>query len=103
MITKEMLENEFYDVRGVADKMGKSVRQINTLASEGRFEGAFKIWQGWLIPKSAVENFVYKQRGFPKGTHTRAARTKKEVDDWLTRAGYAAEGTTGEAESRSED
>ena len=91
MITKEMLEKEFYSIKEVAEKMGKSIRQINTLAAEGRFEGAFKFSQGWLIPKTALDKFVYKPRGFAKGTHTKKIKAKRELADWLER--YESQGT----------
>lgn len=91
MITKEMLEKEFYDAKEAAIKLGVGVNQISKWATQGRFEGAFKIWQGWLFPKSAVDNFQRKPQG-NFTNHKRKSNTKQEVTQWLEAVGYGGNG-----------
>lgn len=68
MITKEALETEFYSTREAAIKLNVGINQIAKWAAQNRFEGAFKIWQAWIIPKASVDNFQRKPRGFPKAS-----------------------------------
>lgn len=88
MVTKEILENEFYSNAETAHILSVGAERVRQLCSGGRFEGAFKFGDTWLIPKEAVDNFKRKPRGFPKGTHKRGSKTQREINGWLKEAGY---------------
>ncbi len=92
MITEIDIREEYYDNAGASKKLNIGGERIRQLCSEGRFEGAFKLNGGWLIPKEAVNNFQRKPRGFPKGTHRRTDKAKQEVTQWLEAAGYGGNG-----------
>ncbi len=44
---------EYLSIRETADKWGVSGRWVQVLCSEGRIEGASRIGNMWVIPKSA--------------------------------------------------
>ena len=90
MITKEMLETEFYNILQATKILGVNRHRISVLLSQNRFEGAFKFSDAWLIPKSAVDNFERKPQG-NFTNHKRGSKAKRELADWLER--YESQGT----------
>lgn len=89
MITRNELNINFYSKKGTAQKLGVSVRRVEQLLKEGRFENAFTFSGTWFIPKASVDNFQRKPRGIPKGTHKYGDKLKREVSQWLEAAGYS--------------
>lgn len=51
--------------------LGLSTVRINVLLNQGRFEGAEKIGNYWVIPREAVENFKRLPPGVKPKTPTR--------------------------------
>ena len=58
METRDILEKDFYNGVQAAQKLGVNKSRIYALAAQGRFEGAFKAWDSWLIPKLSVDNLL---------------------------------------------
>lgn len=90
MITKDELNTNFYSKKRVAQQLGVSIRRVEQLLTQGRFEGAFRFANVWLIPKEAVDNFQRKPQG-NFTNHKRKASAKQEVSQWLHAAGYGEE------------
>lgn len=87
METRDILEKDFYNGVQAAQKLGVNKSRIYALAAQGRFEGAFKAWDSWLIPKLSVDNFQRKPQG-NFTNHRRTSDIKYEVSQWLEAAGY---------------
>ena len=58
-----MLEG-FITAKEAAVMLNRTSDYIRKLCANGEFEGAYKFGATWIIPKSAVENFSPKPRGF---------------------------------------
>lgn len=67
MITEEILRREFYSGPEVAVLLGVKNSRMRQLCLAGRFAGAFKFGDTWLIPREAVENFTRLKPGKKKG------------------------------------
>ena len=67
MITEEMLKNEFYNGPEVACLLSVNNSRIRQLCLAGRFSGAFKFGDTWLIPRVSVENYTRLKPGKKRG------------------------------------
>lgn len=63
MITEASLKREFYSGPEVADLLHVNNSRIRQLCLAGRFLGAFKFGDTWLIPRKAVENYTRLKPG----------------------------------------
>ena len=66
MITENMLRAEFYSGPEVARLIKVNNSRVRQLCLSGRFSGAFKFGDTWLIPREAVENYTRLKPGKKK-------------------------------------
>ena len=66
MITEAMLKNEFYCGPEVARLLNVNNSRIRQICLAGRFSGAFKFGDTWLIPRKSVENYTRLKPGKKK-------------------------------------
>lgn len=74
MVTEEDIRKEYVNAHEAAAIIGVNNSRIRQICIEGRFQGAFKVGETWLIPRNLVENYTKKKTG-PK------VRTKKSESD----------------------
>ncbi len=67
--------NNFVSVSEAAEILGIDRSRVGRLCREGRFEGATKIGEAWIIPREAVLNHTHLKPG-PK---TKAARREEDA------------------------
>ena len=89
---KRVLETEYCSTEEAAQSLRVSRGRVNQFCMGGRIQGAFKIRDTWFIPINSIELVVRKPQG-NFTNHKRGSKLKREVDDWLTRAGYATGGS----------
>ena len=63
MITQEEINRDYLDTPSAAHELNISDARIRRLCLDGRFEGALKAGQAWLIPKSSLKTFRHQKRG----------------------------------------
>ena len=74
MVTEEDIRKEYVNAHEAAAIIGVNNSRIRQICIEGRFQGAFKVGETWLIPRNTVENYTKKKTG-PK------IRIKKSASD----------------------
>ena len=67
MITEERLKEEFYSGPEVASLLHVNNSRIRQICLAGRFNGAFKFGDTWLIPRVAVAGYTRGKPGKKKG------------------------------------
>ena len=63
MITQEEIERDYLDSPSAARELKVSNARIRRLCLDGRFDGALKAGNAWLIPKKSLTTFRYHKRG----------------------------------------
>ena len=81
MITERELSSEFYSGPQAAKILKVNNSRIRQLCLSGRFEGAFKFGDTWLIPRVLVDNY---RRGRP-GPKPKDSEIEKEQNYELLR------------------
>lgn len=66
MITEENLKAEFYNGPEVANLLHVNNSRIRQICIAGRFPGAFKFGDTWLIPRESVANYTRGKPGKKK-------------------------------------
>ena len=67
MITEKDLKEQFYNGPEVARLLDVNNSRVRQICLAGRFAGAFKFGDTWLIPRAAVENYTRLKPGKKKG------------------------------------
>jgi hypothetical protein len=70
----ETLKEEFVTVAEAAQMMGRGMNRIGKLCREGRFSGAVKMGNSWIIPREALLN----HKPLPPGVKPRKAKLAAE-------------------------
>ena len=73
---------KLYSTTEAAEVLGISSRRIAVLCTDDRFPGAQKIGKTWVIPESAIKNYVPGERGVHRSR-------PKRLKDILEEAGYS--------------
>ncbi len=63
MITEKDIYKEYSITMDAAKRLNVNDSRIRQLCIAGRFHGAFKLGETWLIPRKSVENFTRLPRG----------------------------------------
>ena len=83
-----MLE-EFITAKEAATIMKRTSDYVRKLCASGELKGAYKFGATWIIPKSSVENFSPKPRGFAlfwQKYHEEQKTKEEKLKDEITNA-----------------
>ena len=87
MISEENIRREYVTALEAAQLIGVNDSRIRQICIEGKFEGAFKLGETWLIPRKSVLRYMPGRRGpkprIPKGETDRDVinNALKEADN----------------------
>jgi len=70
VITEETLKKEFYSGPEVANLLHVNNSRVRQICLAGRFNGAFKFGDTWLIPRASVAGYTRGKPGKKKGGGT---------------------------------
>ena len=88
MITEEDLKREYVNAEEAATIIKVNESRIRQICLAGRFKGAFKIRNIWLIPREAVKG--YSKTKLKPGPHTRKRTSQNDreiINNALKEAG----------------
>ena len=63
MISEAEIRRDYVSSEDASDMLGVNESRIRQILSMGRFSGAFKFADTWLIPRKAVENYTRLKPG----------------------------------------
>ena len=70
MITEEDIRKEYVSAKEATTILDVNDSRIRQILREGRFAGAFKFADTWLIPRVSVEGYTRNKPGVkPKSRH----------------------------------
>ena len=67
MISEKEIRRDYVSSEEASDILCVNNSRVRQLLSMGRFSGAFKFADTWLIPRVAVENYTRLKPGKKKG------------------------------------
>jgi hypothetical protein len=82
----ETIKEEFVTVAEAAEMLGKGMNRVGKLCRAGRFSGAVKMGNSWIIPREAVLNHKPLPPGV-KSQKTKLAAEKAEILQQVAEAG----------------
>ena len=85
MITEENLKREYVTAKEASKILNVNDSRIRQICIEGKFEGAFKLADTWLIPYQAVKNYNRGKKG-PKYKPSKSESDRKIYSDLLRNA-----------------
>ena len=74
MILKDELEKNYVTAPEAGEILGLKKARIGQLCRAGRFEGAIKVGDAWIIPRESVKN----HKSLPPGVKPRKVRLAAE-------------------------
>ena len=63
MVTEEDIKRDYVNANEASQIINVNNSRIRQICIEGKFEGAFKVGDTWLIPRKAVGNYSKRKRG----------------------------------------
>ena len=85
MVTEEDIKRDYVNANEASQIINVNNSRIRQLCIEGRFQGAFKVGDSWLIPRNIVENYTKKKTG-PKVRIKKSESDKAIVESALKEA-----------------
>ena len=86
MILKDELEKNYVTAPEAGEMLNLKKARIGQLCRAGRFEGAIKVGDAWIIPREAVLNHEPLPPGVKPGTQTKKAKLAAECAEILKQA-----------------
>ena len=69
MLSESEIHTEYVSVCEASEILGVNESRIRQIMREGRFIGAFKFADTWMIPRNSVEGYVRKKPGAKPKNH----------------------------------
>ena len=66
MVTEDEIRRDYVSGKDASELLGVNESRVRQILSMGRFSGAFKFADTWLIPRKSVENYTRLKPGKKK-------------------------------------